>query len=135
MKKNYKYLKDNSIHVGNNINEILQNLGVSKVDFAKLIGKTREHTYKIIANSNVNTEILQILHNEYDIPYSIFFSTEKQINIKIKGDSNEIKQLGITTDNKKLIDDNELKALKKEIELLQEIVKTKDDLINVLKSK
>ncbi|MFL5765615.1 MAG: hypothetical protein ACJ77K_16840 [Bacteroidia bacterium] len=62
------------IHIGNKIKAVLENSGMSAVDFAKRINRTRDVAYKIFARESVDSNMLQrislVLEHDFFSYYS-----------------------------------------------------------------
>ena len=51
------------IHIGNQINSVLESRGLSVTEFAKRINKSRENIYSIFARKTIDTGLLQSISN------------------------------------------------------------------------
>lgn len=124
--------KKNSNHIGENIRRIIDNKGIKIIDFADKIGYTREYVHVLLKKKDINTSILKKIAKELHINISeLVINEEKTVN----NSHTNIYKTNKTEQhlNKNTVEYEErIKAMEREIELLRDLVKTKDDFIKLL---
>lgn len=121
---------DNKRHnVGKKLENLLRLRKISKVEFAQMIGKSRNQVYSYLESEDVSSKLLRDWSEKLDVPIEYWF---KDFNINIKGNSNTLNNIGsinsTVNTEKEATEKSETEGLKKEIGELKKEIKSLNEL-------
>lgn len=67
------------MRIGEKINQLIENKGISKTDFAKIIGFTPQGLHNILQKEDVSTQIVKLIINKMGIPVAYFFTDDNEL--------------------------------------------------------
>lgn len=112
------------MHIGNKIQQLVEESGLSITDFAKKINKGREHVYTIFKKENIDTGLLIEISKVLSVPIVCFFDKEDVVENnkigKIFGSGNKVQQGHVNV---------MLETQEREIENLKMLLSEKDNVI------
>lgn len=126
------------MHIGNRIQQLVEDSGLSVTGFAKKINRGREHVYTIFKKENIDTGLLIEIAKVLSVPVVCFFDEEEicennQIG-KISGSGNRVQQGHVNVmqefqereiDNLKLLLTEKDKVISEKERLIQILMKDK----------
>lgn len=136
--------------VGRKIEELCRARGVSPYKLFKAIGVTPSSAYRILKQKSINTDTLRRIAEYFDVDVSMLLSDDKEaavFNTAIYGhknttqifsgstvveDSDKLKKKIIELQNEITICGIEINSLRTEIANKEEVIKAKDQLIELL---
>ncbi|MBL7912199.1 MAG: hypothetical protein JNJ41_14155 [Bacteroidia bacterium] len=104
-----------AIHIGKKIREELFRQGVSVIDFAKRINRSRNVVYNIFERESIDTALLNKIGKELKCDFFSLYSIQKEYN------NSNTKSYFVNEPNTlyNKIQSEEIKTLQKQIEVLQ----------------
>jgi len=128
-------MKNSEINLEKKFKELLAAKKLTVRGFCSEIGMTTGNLYKIFKRNSIDTKHLKVIADKYDVPESFFTVQDQEVEYKVKrviSNENDLMKKYID-DNEKLRRDLEAKA--KEIELLRELLDSKNEIIKGLKGR
>jgi len=113
------------MHIGNKIQQLVEDRGLSVTGFAKKINRGREYVYTIFKKEEMDTGLLKQIAKALSVPVICFFEEEEvyennQIG-KISGTGNRVQQGHVNV---------MLESQEREIENLKLLLTEKDNVIS-----
>ncbi len=118
-------MNTNNISLENKLKKFMHEYKLTVRKFCEVIGMSSANLYDVYRRNNIDTKYLRIISEKYKVPMWYFFVNDEQA---LTNNNNNSAQ----TATEKTILKNEVKALKKEVKLLTDLVDTKDLLIDEL---
>ena len=118
-------------NIGKKLEKLLRLRKISKVEFAEMIGKSRNQIYSYLESEDVSSKLLRDWSEKLDVPIEYWF---KDFNINIKGNSNTLNNIGaigstsIENKTKESSKDKKIETLEKEIEDLKKEINSVKEL-------
>lgn len=128
-----KYMKDNKLNLKKKFDALLKEKDLTVRGFCKEIGMSSTNLYDIYKRNSIDTKYLDIINEKYDVPPSYFVIEEEMMGYQLKQNINKEEDL-----KKNYLDEiehlkKELESKQKEIELLRELVDSKNEVIRTMK--
>ena len=117
-------------NIGKKLEKLLRLRKISKVEFAEMIGKSRNQIYSYLESEDVSSKLLRDWSEKLDVPIEYWF---KDFNINIKGNSNTLNNIGaigstsIENKTKESSKDKKIETLEKEIEKINNDLSQRED--------
>lgn len=132
-------MSNKNFKIGIKIKGVFEKRNLSIVDFAKSLNMSTTGVYDIFKRDHINTANLIKISEILDVPISYFF-TEDDIpeNVKFFNNGNVAignKNTSTNTINNSNMFHERMQSLEKEIANLKELIKSKDEIIELLRQK
>lgn len=98
-------VKSKEVHIGKEIEKKLQELKISKTDFAEQISTTRQNVHNILLKKDINTDMLQSISEALQFNFFQLFTndsskqkldtTKAKVVIELDLDKNDILKFGL----------------------------------------
>ena len=126
--------------IGDKIKHLVEKSSYSNIDFAKKLNMSEQNLYRIFKKRSIDTKLLVDISNLLGVPVSYFFEEGVTGGSGVEKNLNHSQfnyQQGDGNKNAQHVGDGcvECGRLRREVESLQELLKAKDEIINLLKER
>lgn len=125
----------NELHLGKNIEFLIDEKRFKKYEIAEALGITRQHLRQIEKSEDINTAMLKKIAFVLNVNICEFLQDFENLKNKHNNTVAEPNEIYENNETKTELIETQLQAYKNEIVLLKELIQTKDTIIKLLTKK
>lgn len=121
-----------TVHIGESLKKNIKKHNINISELSEATGFAREYIYQLYKKEDVKTDVIKKIVNNSQINIAELLQIKQKTNQKKQSEAKPVETPSAPVEASGGFENHELETLKRENELLRELIKTKDILIHHL---